>query len=69
MWIIAGLTVLRVWFAVTPSLPTARAQIPDAGEQRILLLKEARHTNQLLSDIKAILRTATLNVRVKGADN
>lgn len=63
------LTCLRVWVGPFPILREARAQIPDSGLQRKLLLEEAQRTNQLLSDIKRILESGDLNVRIKGADN
>lgn len=69
LWLLAGATILRVWFDASPALPTAEAQLPDAAKQRITLLQEVRRTNQLLSDIKAFLERGTLNVRVAGADN
>jgi hypothetical protein len=63
------LTCLRVWVGPFPILPEARAQIPDSGLQRKLLLEEAQRTNQLLSDIKRFLESGDLNVRIKGTDN
>ena len=63
------LTCLRVWVGPMPVVQPARAQIPDAGTQRKLLVDEVRRTNQLLTDIKQILATRTLNVRIEGADN
>jgi hypothetical protein len=63
------MTCLRVWIGPAPLLPRAEAQIPDAGLQRKLALEEAQRTNQLLSDIKRLLETHTLNVRIQGADN
>jgi len=52
-----------------PVLETAYGQIPDAGLQRKLLLEEAKTTNQLLGEIKQLLATGTLHVRLEGADN
>jgi len=63
------LTCLRIWFGPFPLLERAEAQIPDAGMQRKQLVEEARRTNELLSDIKRILETQTLHVRLQGADN
>lgn len=62
-------TSLRVWLGWGPALPRAQAQIPDPARQRLTLLEEARRTNQLLSDIKRLLESGTLNVRVLPADN
>ena len=63
------LTCLRVWLGPFPLLERAEAQIPDSGLQRKQLLDEAKRTNELLSDIKRILETQTLHVRLEGADN
>jgi len=63
------LTCLRIWLGPFPLLERAEAQIPDAGLQRKQILDEAKHTNELLSDIKRILESQTLHVRLEGADN
>ena len=62
-------TCLRVWIGPDRILPEARAQIPDAGMQRKLLVDEVRKTNRLLTEIKEILTSHTLNAPSKGADN
>jgi hypothetical protein len=64
-----ALTCLRIWLGPFPLLERAEAQIPDAGLQRKQILEEAKHTNELLSDIKRILESQTLHVRLEGADN
>jgi hypothetical protein len=61
-------TCLRVWVGPDRFEPVAQAQIPDAGLQRKQMLDEAQRTNQLLSDILAVLRTHTLKVRVESTD-
>ena len=63
------LTCLRIWLGPLPLLERAEAQIPDAGLQRKQLVEQAQRTNELLSDIKRILETQTLHVRLQGADN
>lgn len=63
------LTCLRVWTGPAPLIEVARAQIPDSGLQRQLLLDETKRTNRLLTEIKQLLKEGTLNVRVRGADN
>lgn len=62
-------TCLRVWVGPFPILSRAEAQIPDAGMQRKLLIEEVQRTNQLLGDIKRLMESGNLNVRVSGADN
>ena len=63
------LTCIRVWTGPVALDAAAQAQIPDSGMQRKLQLDEAKHTNQLLSEIKQLLTTGTLNVRIQSADN
>ncbi len=63
------LTCIRVWVGPVAVLERAQAQIPDSGMQRKLLLDEARRTNQLLTEIRQLLKTHTFNVRIQGADN
>ncbi len=63
------LTCIRVWVGPVAILEPAQAQIPDSGLQRKLILDETRRTNQLLAEIKQLLKTHTFNVRVQGADN
>ncbi len=62
-------TCFGAWVGPTPMVAAARAQIPDSGRQRKQLLEEARRTNQLLAEIKQVLKEHTLNVRIRGADN
>lgn len=65
----ALLTCLRIWVGPATFVEPARAQIPDSGMQRKLLLEEARQTNRLLAEIKQLLENGTFNVRMQGADN
>lgn len=61
-------TCFRVWVGPFPLTPQARGQLPDSALQRKHILEEARRTNQILGEIKQILQSQTLNVRVVGAD-
>ncbi len=67
--ILVLLSCMRAWLGPVELVKPAQAQIPDSALQRKLLLEEARRTNQLLSEIKQILTSRTLNVRLQGADN
>lgn len=67
--LVAVLTCLRVWIGPVTLVEPANAQIPDSGLTRKLQLEEARRTNRLLEEIKQILDTGTLNMRIRGADN
>ncbi len=62
-------TCLRVWTGPVALESTVRAQLPDSAAQRKQILDEARRTNQLLAEIKAVLEHGTLNVRNQSADN
>lgn len=72
VWALMGamtlVTCLKVWIAPGSTLPQAQAQLPDSAKQRLMLLEEARMTNQLLGEIKHILKTRTFNVRLDSAD-
>lgn len=62
-------TCLRVWTGPVSILNEAQAQLPDSALQRKHILEETRKTNRLLTEIKQILRSETLHVRIQGADN
>ena len=63
------LSCLRAWLGPMSFMDPVQAQIPDAGTQRKELVDEVRRTNQLLQEIKQILSSDILNVRIQGADN
>ncbi len=63
------LTCFRIWTGAQPMVESARAQLPDSAAQRFRLIEEIRRSNELLADIRKILDTQTLNVRLQGADN
>ena len=60
---------VRLWVGPVRLVEPASAQIPDSGLQRKQLLDEARRTNELLTEIKQLLKEHTFNVRCEGADN
>lgn len=62
-------TCLRVWIGPMTLVEPASAQVANPASQRTQLLTETRRTNQLLEEIKQLLKTHTLNVRIEGADN
>ena len=61
-------TVWRVWLGPITLVPSAQAQIPNAGEQRIELVREVRESNALLRKILNTLRNETLKVDLGGTD-
>ncbi|MBI4716256.1 MAG: hypothetical protein HY763_00465 [Planctomycetes bacterium] len=67
--LLVAATCLRVWLGPIALVEEAQAQIPDSGLQRKQLLEETRRTNELLLEIKQLLATQTLNVRIRSADN
>ncbi len=69
MMVLAALaTGVRVWIAPPTWVTPVYAQIPDSGLQRKELLDEARRTNQLLIEMRQLLKEHTFNVRIQGAD-
>ena len=63
------LSCLRAWVDGPPLVERAQAQVIDARLQRKQMLGECKRANQILSEIRQILSSGTLNVRVQGADN
>ncbi len=59
------LTVLHVWVGPMSMSREARAQIPDAGTQRVALANELKETNKLLQQILKTLQSGTLTVEIK----
>ena len=62
-------TFLKSWFPGERVLPMAEAQVSNPANQRRDLVREARRTNELLTDIKRILESGELHVRVEATDN
>ncbi len=58
----------HVWMDPGTVVSEARAQIPDAGTQRIKLMHEVQRTNELLVQILDTLANGTLSVRIEGAE-
>jgi len=50
-------------------VPAARAQIPDAGTQRLEIARQVQRTNELLREILDTLHHETLKVEMRGTDN
>ncbi len=61
-------TCVKVWLGPSTAIPTAQAQIPNAGNQRLQLVNEVRKSNELLAQIALILKSQTLKVEVQGTD-
>jgi hypothetical protein len=62
-------TFVRVWASPGMAIETAQAQIPDAGAQRLDLLREVRRTNELLEKLLQALAKDTLKVEVRNFDD
>lgn len=69
MYVAVMMTCLHVWFGPVHLLNEVQAQLPDSALQRKHILEETRQINRLLTEIKQILKTGTLHVRIQGADN
>jgi hypothetical protein len=70
--LIAGLlfiVVVELAMLLWPGVPSAQAQIPDSGLQRLQLLDAVERTNQKLDDLNKLLRTQVLKVKVVSTDN
>lgn len=61
--LVAIATVLRVWFGPLPFEPTAQAQLPNQGAKLAEQLAETQRTNQLLTEIRDLLKHGTISVR------
>lgn len=61
------ITCLRVWFGPLVPESTAMAQLPNAGAKQNEQIEEARKTNALLTEIRDLLKSGTLNVKVTPA--
>lgn len=60
---------VELWGTQPSSLPTAQAQIPDSGRQRMEMIDEARRTNDLLAEILGHLRTKPVKVQMESTDS
>lgn len=63
------LTCLRVWVGPVNAQAQRPTTLPDSALQRLLQLKELQRSNEILHEIRDILKTQTLKVRIEGADN
>jgi hypothetical protein len=65
--LLQGVILLGQWGG-QPSLPTASAQIPDAGQQNALIIDQLKATNTRLDRVIAILESGNLQVRAVTPD-
>ena len=63
------LTCLRVWVGPVNAQAQRPTTLPYSALQRKLQLKELERSNEILHEIRDILKTQTLKVRIEGADN
>jgi len=63
------LTCLRVWVGPVCANAQRPTTLPDSALQRKQQLEELRRSNVILEDIRRILNSQTLKVRIEGADN
>ncbi len=60
------LTLLGQWFG---GMPTAQAQIPDAGEQRVEIIGQLRDINGKLDNLIDLLSTGGAQVKIAKPDD
>jgi hypothetical protein len=53
---------------ISPSLPAARAQIPDAGAQQLQIIQLLQSSNDKLDKLLSILESGKLQVQVAKPD-
>ena len=63
------LTCLRVWVGPVNADAQRPTVLPDPALQRQLQLKELQRSNDILHEIRNILTSQTLKVRIEGADH
>ncbi len=63
------LTCFRVWVGPVSANAQRPTTLPDSALQRKLQLEELKRSNEILQDIRRILTSQTLKVRIEGADN
>ncbi len=66
--VLLAVVAVELWQASPSMLPRAEAQLPDSALQRNNIMREARKTNALLSDILEHLRSKPIKVAVDGTD-
>lgn len=68
LYLFVVLTCIRVWVALDPIVPEAKAQIPDAGSQRVRMIEQLEQANQRLAEIARVLKDGVIKVNVENAD-
>lgn len=66
--ILQGVILLGQWLGTPRVLPTAQAQIPDAGSQRLHMIDELKTLNGKMDKLIGLLESGKLEVRVVPAD-
>jgi hypothetical protein len=66
--VLQGLILAGQWLGSPSLVAPAQAQIPDAGAQRIEMVKELQTLNGKMDRLIGILESGKLEVRVAGAD-
>jgi hypothetical protein len=61
------ITVMNQW--LSPSLPAARAQIPDAGAQQNEIIQNLQSVNDKMDKLIGILESGKLQVQVAKPDD
>ncbi len=63
------LTCGRVWLGESLATPVAEAQAFDPAAQRKAIADAIERSNELLTEIRDLLKKGVINVRVRSTDN
>ncbi len=66
--VLLAVIAVELWQARPSMLPRAAAQIPDTALQRENIVREAKRTNTLLTQILEHLRSKPIKVEMRGTD-
>jgi hypothetical protein len=66
--VLQGMILAGQWLGTSSLVAPAQAQIPDAGAQRIEMVRELQALNGKMDKLIGILESGKLEVRVAGAD-
>jgi hypothetical protein len=66
--VLQGLILLGQWLGSPSVLPTAQAQVPDAGGQRVQMIKELEALNAKTERLITMLESGKVTVRVSNME-
>ena len=66
--VLQSLILLGQWLGTPSVLPTAQAQVPDAGGQRVQMIKELESLNAKTERLITMLESGKVTVRVSNKE-